>query len=80
MVLKWRDIYVESIRVGLLVDGLKMERSLKWRSLKLQGSLYILTTDLPADRYCVRPNRTTVHEYMGLGAQLQISVIKPVVW
>ena len=36
VVLKWRAIYIESIRVGSqveLVDGLKMEGFVKWRGL-----------------------------------------------
>ncbi len=40
VVLKWRNIYIESIWVGSLVDGLKMEGLVKWRVLKLQGQLY----------------------------------------
>ncbi len=40
VVLKWRDIYIESIRVWALVDGLKME------GLKLQGLLYTHDTGM----------------------------------
>ncbi len=43
VVLKLRDNYIESIRVGSLVDGLKIEgfvKHVKWRGLKLQGPLY----------------------------------------
>ena len=31
VVLKWRDIYIESIRMVALIAGLKMERIVKWR-------------------------------------------------
>ncbi len=34
VVLKWRDIYTESIRMVLLIAGLKMEGIVKWRGLK----------------------------------------------
>ena len=39
MVLKWRDVYVENIRVVSLMVSLKMEVILKWRGLKLLGIL-----------------------------------------
>ncbi len=41
VVLKWKDIYIKSIRVGSVLDGLKMEGFVKWRGLKLQGPLYV---------------------------------------
>ncbi len=37
VVLKWRDIYIENIRIVSLIAGLKMEGTVKWRGLKLQG-------------------------------------------
>ncbi len=40
VVLKWRDIYIENIRIVLLIAGLKMEGTVKWRGLKLQGLMY----------------------------------------
>ena len=39
VVLKWRDIYIENIRIVLLIAGLKMEVFVKWRGLKSQGPL-----------------------------------------
>ena len=47
MVLKWRDIYIENIRMVPPTAGLKMEGTVKWRGLnlkhvKLQGPLYIV--------------------------------------
>ena len=48
MVLKWRDIYIENIRMVPLTAGLKMEGTVKWRGLKpckhvkSQGPLYIV--------------------------------------
>ncbi len=36
VVLKWRDIYFENIRIVSLIAGLKMEGIVKWRGLKLQ--------------------------------------------
>ena len=41
VVLKWRDIYIENIRIVLLIAGLKMEVIVKWRGLKSQGPLYV---------------------------------------
>ncbi len=40
VVLKWRDIYIESIRIVFLIAGLKMEGIVTWRGLKSQGPLY----------------------------------------
>ena len=40
VVLKWRDIYIENIRKVSLIASLKMEETVKWRGLKLQGPLY----------------------------------------
>ncbi len=34
MVLKWKDIYVEIIRIVSLIAGLTMEGTVKWRGLK----------------------------------------------
>ena len=42
VVLKLKAIYIESVRVGSLVDGLKIEGFVKWRGLKSQWPLYIL--------------------------------------
>ncbi len=39
VVLKWRDINTENIRVMALINGLKIEGIVKWRGLKLQGPL-----------------------------------------
>ncbi len=42
VVLKWRDICTENIRLVsliMLIAGLKMEGIVKWRGLKLQGPL-----------------------------------------
>ena len=39
MVLKWRDIYVENIRVVSVMAGLKMQGIVKLRGLKLQGPI-----------------------------------------
>ncbi len=33
VVLKWRDIYIENIRIMLLIAGLKMEGIVKWVSV-----------------------------------------------
>ncbi len=41
VVLKWRAIYIASIRVGSLVDGLKRKGFVKWRGLKSQVPLYM---------------------------------------
>ncbi len=38
-VLKWKDIYIENIRMVSLIAGLKMEGIVKWRGLKSQGPL-----------------------------------------
>ncbi len=43
VVLKWRDIYTENIRMVILTAGLKMEGIVKWRDLKSEGPLYIFT-------------------------------------
>ncbi len=40
VILKWRDIYIENIRMVPLKAGLKMEGIVKWRGLKSQGPLY----------------------------------------
>ncbi len=40
VVLKWRDVYTENIRMVLLIAGLKMEGIVKWRGLKSRGPLY----------------------------------------
>ena len=37
MVLKWRDIYTENMRMVLLIAGCKMEGIIKWRGPKSQG-------------------------------------------
>ncbi len=39
--LKWRDIYIENIRMVSLMAGPKIEGIVKWRGLKSQGPLYI---------------------------------------
>ena len=39
VVLKWKDIYIENIRIVLPIAGLKMEGTVKWRGLKSQGPL-----------------------------------------
>ncbi len=39
VVLKWKDIYIENIRMLSLIDGFKNEGIVKWRSLKSQGPL-----------------------------------------
>ncbi len=39
VVLKWRYIYIENIRMVSLIDGLKMEGIVKWRGLISQGPL-----------------------------------------
>ncbi len=39
--LKWRDIYIENIRVVSVMDYLEMQGIVKWRILKSQGPLYI---------------------------------------
>ena len=39
VVLKWRDINTENIRVVSLISGLKIEGIVKRRGLKLQGPL-----------------------------------------
>ncbi len=39
VVLKWRDIYTENMRMVSLIVGLKMEGIVKWRGLKSQGPL-----------------------------------------
>ncbi len=39
VVLKWKGIYTESIKIVTLIAGLKMEGLVKWRGLKLQGPL-----------------------------------------
>ncbi len=39
VVLKWRDIYIENIRMVSLIAGLKIEGIVKWRGRKLQGLL-----------------------------------------
>ncbi len=41
VVLKWRDIYIENIRMVPLIAGLKMEGIVKWKGLKSQGPLYM---------------------------------------
>ncbi len=45
-VLKWRDIYIENIRVMSLAACLKIEGTVKWRGLKSQGPLYIAVLNL----------------------------------
>ncbi len=40
VVLKWREIYIENIRVLSLVAGHKIDRILEWWDHKWQGSLY----------------------------------------
>ncbi len=40
VVLKWKDIYIENIRVLSLMVGLKIEGAVKWTGLKSQGPLY----------------------------------------
>ncbi len=37
VVLKWRDILIENIRMVSLIAGLKMEDIVKWRDLNSQG-------------------------------------------
>ena len=39
VVLKWRDVYTENIRMVLLIAGLKIEGIVKWIGLKSQGPL-----------------------------------------
>ncbi len=41
VVLKWKDIYIEIIRVASLVVGLNIQGIVKWRGLKLQEPLYL---------------------------------------
>ncbi len=43
VVLKWKDINTENIRVMSLLSGLKIEGIVKRRGLKLQGPLYSLS-------------------------------------
>ena len=40
VVLNWRDIYVENIRIVSLRAGVKMGRTVKQRGFKSQGPLY----------------------------------------
>ena len=40
VVLNWRDIGIENIRMVSLIAGLKIEGIVKWRGLKSQGPLY----------------------------------------
>ncbi len=42
VILKWRDINTENIRVVSLISGLKIEGIVKQRGLKLQGPLYCI--------------------------------------
>ncbi len=44
VVLKWRDIYIENIRIVLLIGGFKMEGIVKWRVLNRRDHC---TTKLP---------------------------------
>ncbi len=39
VVLNWRDICIENIRIVSLIAGLKIEGIVKWRGLKSQGPL-----------------------------------------
>ncbi len=42
VVLKWKDIHIENIRIVLLIAGLKMEGIVKWKVLKSRGLLYLI--------------------------------------
>ncbi len=56
VVLKCRGIYIEIIRVVLLMAGVKTEGIVKWKSLKSQGPLYIHYI------YSLRPSRKLLRE------------------
>ena len=58
VVLKWRDIYIETIRIVSLIAGLKIERIIKWRGLKSQGLLYHIyacTEMTPVRNFRIKP-------------------------
>ena len=56
VVLKWREICTENIRVVSLIAGLKIEGIVTWRGLKSQGPLYTspaggLNLEVPLYKY-----------------------------
>ncbi len=48
VVLKWRDVYIENIRVVSLTASPKIEGIVKWRGVKSQGPWYLSLTDFNA--------------------------------
>ncbi len=59
MVLTWKDIYIENIRIVLLIAGLKMEEIVKWRGITSQGPVPVF--DLA--RSCGVRYSIAVHAY-----------------
>ncbi len=62
MVLKWRDINTENIRVVSLVSGLKIEGIVKGKDLKLQGPLYTVLIVLINVTSQVRINNAYIYK------------------
>ncbi len=76
VVLKWRDIYIENIRMVSLTAGLKIEGIVKWRGLESQVPLYCDTAWIHS---CIISGSLDLYWHINhiIPSILQPSVLKP---